>query len=149
MLYEVLIDLCTNINPKYYHGITLQSTLDKEHPLVASDVIYVKDILERLKTMGCDDVLAKFMEWNEFLRFTISNSKEFKEIDRNDDYGYDHKRWIITKKYIGLLLNDKFDNKLDPNTRSVYEERFEKMKNGNEFLSMLEDKLGLEISDSC
>lgn len=146
ILYEVLYDLCTN---KYtnYNGITLLSSLEKDRPIVASDFVYVNALVERLKTMGCDSALEKFMRWEEFLRFTLSNSREFKEIDRNDDFGYNHKRWIVAKNYIRLLLNDKFEKKLDSKIRSIYEERFEKMKSENEFLGMLEDKFGLEISE--
>ena len=146
MLYEVLYDLSTN---KYtnYNGITFQSSLEKDRPIVASDFVYVNALVERLKAMGCDRALKKFMNWEEFLSFTISNSQEFKEIDRNDDYSYNHRRWGVAKNYIRLLLNAKFEKKLDSKTRSIYEERFEKMKNGNEFLGMLEDKFGLEVSE--
>ena len=114
---------------------------------MASDFVYVNALVERLKAMGCDSALKKFMNWEEFLSFTISNSQEFKEIDRNDDYSYNHRRWGVAKNYIRLLLNAKFEKKLDSKTRSIYEERFEKMKNGNEFLGMLEDKFGLEVSE--
>ncbi len=149
LLYDVLYDIINNKYTKYDNTITYYTQYMEEEmrPLLASDFVYVNEIIERLKTLGCDSAVTKFMEWEEFLNFTISNSKEFQELDKYDIYGYKPKRKIITKNYIQLLLNEKFEKKLDPKTRSIYEERFEKMKDENEFLGILEDKFGLKVSE--
>lgn len=149
LLYNVLYDICTNKYTKYDNTITYYTYYmeDEMRPLLASDFVYVNEIIERLKSLGCDSAVKKFLGWEDFLRFTISNSQEYNDLDANDTYGYKPKRKIITKYYIRLLLNDKFEKKLDSKIRSVYEERFEKMKDSNEFLGMLEDKFGLEISE--
>ena len=148
LLYNVLYDISTNKYTKYNNTkFSFDGNDHYDRPLLPTDFVYVDAILYRLKSMGCFSATEKFYKWQDFLLFTISNSPEYNELDSNDEYGFAPKRKKITKKYMLLLLNKKFEKRLDSKTRSLYEERLEKMKEGNEFLGALEEKFGLVISD--
>ena len=160
LLYDVLYDISNNPRTRY-DDVIYYPLSDDRHPLIAMEFRYIYDLVERLKELGCDSAINKFLDWDILLGSTIANSKDFQELDKNDYYSYRPKRKLITKKYIQLLLNRPSVKEMDTGKhaissetnvlssviRATYKERFEKMKEENESLKLLEDRFGLEISE--
>ena len=69
-----------------------------------------------------DNVVQQFELWNERVEDAISDSPEFKSIDRNDffhDYEYDRRRVEIANLYAFLALDEKYKLPSDPTVEQM------------------------------
>lgn len=69
-----------------------------------------------------DNVVQEFEQWNEQVEEAISDSPEFKSIDRNDffhDYEYDRRRVEIANLYAFQALDEKYKLPSDPTVEKM------------------------------
>ena len=78
-----------------------------------------------LRKLNCGHVTSLFEEWNDSIRSDISNSPEFKAINRLDldDYEYLEAAICVAKKYAYLALDDKYKNLSDPDVETIFQSK--------------------------
>ena len=78
-----------------------------------------------LRKLDCSHVTSLFEEWNDSIRRDISNSPEFKAINRLDldDYEYMEAAICVAKKYAYLALDDKYKNLSDPGIETIFQSK--------------------------
>ena len=146
ILFEVLHDLTTDRFSKY-DGVSPRHKVEKGIPLRPSDFVYVYRLINQLCYLKCYEAVDNFTEWEAELHMNIYLSQEFKALNENDPDDYDDQRKIISKRYIYKMLPDKYKSPSDETPFASNREQFDKMKEKNQIISSLVDKLGLEIID--
>lgn len=148
---DILFDLLHTLSTRErcdYALISKKHIVEDDRPLVASDFIYIFTLVARFKRYGCLKAAQTFVEWDERLAATIWNSPEYKALCMDDDRSnYKARRYKITMKYIYESLPEKYKTPTVPKTFKNDKERFERLKDENEFLGVLVDKFGLEITE--
>ena len=78
-----------------------------------------------LRKLNCSHVTSLFEEWNDSIRSDISNSLEFKAINRLDldNYEYMEAAICVAKKYAYLALDDKYKTPSDPDIETILQSK--------------------------
>ena len=83
-------------------------------PIVPSNFCYVHDIIDRLVSLGKDQIVSEFHEWEKELYSTILNSDAFKRVKEKEDRSQFSMLFdisIISKRFVYRMMPEKYKSK--------------------------------------
>ena len=145
ILFSILHEITTN---KYseYDDVNRLHIIEKGRPFLASDFAYIYILTRQLETIGCNEALKRFDEWNSKLYTAIGESQEFKRLNE-DSSDYSQKRRDIAKRYIYRLMPEKYKSDSDYTPYASKQEFLEKMIDESPKLGGLVGKLNLIVTN--
>jgi hypothetical protein len=141
ILYKVLHNVCTDRFSKY-NRVSGVDFIKLGEPVVSTDFNYIYTFTQQLQTLGCDEAIGEFSNWNQKLYDEIKKSDDFDRLNFEYPLEYNDFRIKIAKKYIYMMLPDKYKSENDT-VPLLTNDIIEEMKEENPELDHLIDQFGL------